>query len=80
MALTEVLPLRISLLERIKEQITSSLTAFAFAPGVLKTTTPCLVHSSTLILLVPAPARAMPKSDFLTWSSLKLKLLKIIPV
>ena len=38
---------------------TSSLTALAFAPGVLKTTTPASEHSSTGTLLTPAPARAM---------------------
>jgi len=41
--------------------ITSSFTAFAFAPGVLKTTIPFLVASSIGILFVPAPARAMHK-------------------
>ena len=40
-------------------QITSSLTAFAFAPGVLKTTTPFSAQASTGILFVPAPALAI---------------------
>ena len=40
------------------ERITSSFTAFAFAPGVLKTTTPFSVSSGIGILFVPAPARA----------------------
>ena len=38
--------------------ITSSFTAFAFAPGVLNTTIPCLVASSIGMLFVPEPARA----------------------
>ena len=38
---------------------TASLTAFALAPGVLKTTIPAAVASSIGILLVPAPARAI---------------------
>ncbi len=37
-------------------QTTNSLTAFAFAPGVLKTTTPLSVASPTGMLFVPAPA------------------------
>ncbi len=53
---------------------TSSLTALALAPGVLKTTTPRSVQASMGILLTPAPARAMavtegPMSDV---ESLKL--------
>ena len=39
--------------------MTSSATALALAPGVLKTTMPAAVHLSMGILLVPAPARAM---------------------
>ena len=38
---------------------TSSATALALAPGVLKTTMPARVQSSMGMLLVPAPARAM---------------------
>ena len=38
--------------------ITSSLTAFAFAPGALNTGTPRLLSFATGMLLVPAPARA----------------------
>ena len=41
--------------------ITSSFTAFAFAPGVLKTTIPFWVASSIGMLFVPAPALAMHK-------------------
>ncbi len=37
-------------------EITNSLTAFAFAPGVLNTTTPRFAYSSQGILFVPAPA------------------------
>ena len=39
--------------------ITSSFTAFAFAPGVLKTTIPFSAHFSSGILLTPAPALAI---------------------
>ena len=39
--------------------MTSSLTALAFAPGVLNTTMPCSLHLSSGILLTPAPARAI---------------------
>ena len=45
--------------ERRRAAITSSLTALAFAPGVLKTTMPSSVHLSRGILFVPAPALAM---------------------
>ena len=38
---------------------TSSATALALAPGVLKTTMPCSLHRSRGMLLTPAPARAM---------------------
>ena len=38
--------------------ITSSLTAFALAPGALKTGTPRFESMATGTLLVPAPARA----------------------
>ena len=37
--------------------ITSSLTALAFAPGVLKTGMPSLLSFATGMLFVPAPAR-----------------------
>ena len=37
---------------------TSSLTPFAFAPGVLNTTIPFSAHLSSGMLLTPAPARA----------------------
>ena len=46
---------------RKREQITSSLTAFAFAPGVLNTATPCAPKSATGILLTPAPALPMAR-------------------
>ena len=38
---------------------TSSLTAFALAPGVLNTTMPCSLQRFKGILLTPAPARAI---------------------
>ena len=42
---------------------TNSLTAFAFAPGVLKTTMPRFVYSATGTLFTPAPARATAFTD-----------------
>ena len=42
-----------------KPHNTNSLTAFAFAPGVLNTTIPSSLHLSKGILLTPAPARAI---------------------
>ena len=42
----------------ISSPLSSSFTAFAFAPGVLKTTTPFSVIAGIGILFVPAPARA----------------------
>ena len=51
--------------------MTNSLTAFELAPGVLKTTIPFFVASSTGILLNPAPALAI---DFKFW--LKSLLIK----
>ena len=41
----------------------NSLTAFAFAPGVLNTTIPLSVYSSTGILFTPAPALAKATRD-----------------
>ena len=43
--------------------MTSSLTAFAFAPGVLKTGTPILLSFGTGMLFVPAPARPTASSE-----------------
>ena len=60
-------------------QMTSSFTAFAFAPGVLKTTIPFLVASSFGILFVPAPARAMHKRLSSKSSFKRLWLLSNIP-
>ena len=45
--------------ERKRPVSTSSLTALALAPGVLKTTIPASLHLSIGILLTPAPARAI---------------------
>jgi stage IV sporulation protein A len=45
-----------------KEAITSSATALALAPGVLKTTTPCFAYSSKGILFTPAPALATART------------------
>ena len=39
--------------------MTNSLTAFELAPGVLKTTIPLFVASSTGMLLNPVPALAI---------------------
>ena len=51
-----------------KPQTTSSFTAFALAPGLLKTTMPFFVASDTGILSTPAPAlpmhfKSLVKSD-----------------
>ena len=43
--------------------MTSSLTALAFDPGVLKTGIPSAVSSSTGMLFVPAPQRAMARVE-----------------
>ena len=43
--------------------ITSSFTALAFEPGVLNTGMPSSVSSSTGMLLVPAPHRAMARVE-----------------
>jgi hypothetical protein len=42
---------------------TSSLTAFAFAPGVLNTGMPRALYSGIGMLFVPAPARATASTD-----------------
>ncbi|OQA17864.1 MAG: hypothetical protein BWY61_02093 [Firmicutes bacterium ADurb.Bin354] len=60
--LTHSIPPTISREARSIPARTSSLTAFALAPGVLKTTTPFSAHLSRGILLTPAPARATAKS------------------
>ena len=69
-----------SLFERIKAHTTISFTAFALAPGVLKTTTPFFEQFSISILLVPAPALAIAKRLFEISSSVKLWLLSTIPL
>ena len=46
-------------LPAISMPTTSSATALALAPGVLKTTMPCSLHRSRGMLLTPAPARAV---------------------
>ena len=56
---TQSIPPTISLDERSIPAITSSLTPFAFAPGVLNTAIPSSVHLSTGILFTPAPALAI---------------------
>ena len=51
--------------------ITSSLTAFAFAPGVLKTQIPFLAYSACGILFTPAPALATAnREDGTSYSSI----------
>ena len=63
----------IFLLARSMPAITSSFTALALAPGVLKTTMPFSAHASTGILFTPTPARAIASSssensiDFMSW-------------
>ena len=56
--LTKFAPAYMPLEDINKPARTISFTAFAFAPGVLKTTTPFSEHSSTGTLLYPAPALA----------------------
>ena len=53
---TNLTPSKIPLDDINKAAKTISLTAFALAPGVLKTGIPIFEHSSTGILLTPAPA------------------------
>ena len=50
---------------------TNSLTALAFAPGVLKTTIPAFVASLIGMLLIPAPALAMQSNSELKDSGFK---------
>jgi len=52
--------------------MTSSLTALALAPGVLKTGMPSCVISFTGILLVPAPQRAIALTVTSTSSAFNL--------
>ena len=49
--------------ESIKAANTSSFTALAFAPGVLKTTMPLSEHKSIGILLTPTPALEIAFKD-----------------
>ena len=42
---------------------TSSFTAFALAPGVLKTGIPRSLHRARGMLLTPAPARAIAVTE-----------------
>ena len=50
-------------------QTVSSLTALAFAPGELNTGIPRSVMRSTGMLFVPAPQRAMARTEVSTSSS-----------
>mmetsp|Transcript_34401 Transcript_34401/g.101124 ORF Transcript_34401/g.101124 Transcript_34401/m.101124 type:complete len:279 (+) Transcript_34401:2280-3116(+) len=59
---------------RSMPQRTSSFTALALAPGVLKTGMPSSVMRATGMLLVPAPHRAMARTVWATSSSLSLWL------
>ena len=56
----------------------SSLTAFAFAPGVLKTTIPFSLHLSIGMLFTPAPARATAARFSPSSMSCMLKLRRIM--
>ena len=58
-------PCIIPLEDKSIPQTTSSLTAFALAPGVLNTTIPLSVASFTGILFVPAPALPIHFKDLL---------------
>ena len=57
--LAKFIPSNIPQDESSMPHITSSLTALAFAPGVLKTTTPKSVAFSIGTLFTPAPALAI---------------------
>ena len=57
-------PPTISRAARSIPAITSSLTPFALAPGVLNTTIPCSAQSCNGMLLTPAPARAIALTCF----------------
>ena len=59
--LAQLMPSTIFLEEISIPASTSSLTALAFAPGVLNTTIPVSLHLSTGMLFTPAPARAMAR-------------------
>ena len=63
LALTHSMEPSISLAAKSIMAIVNSLTAFAFAPGVLNTTTPSSANLSNGILLTPAPALATHKTD-----------------
>jgi len=65
-------------LDKNKAHKTSSFTAFAFAPGVLKTTIPFSEHFSTGMLLTPAPALAIALTFFVNSYSCKDALLSKI--
>ena len=58
--------------------ITNSFTAFAFAPGELKTTIPCSIHFSIGILFTPAPALPTANKESANFISCILKLRKRI--
>ena len=63
-SLTHSIEPRRSLAAKSIIAIVNSLTAFALAPGVLKTTTPSSANLSKGILLTPAPALATHKTLF----------------
>ena len=58
---THLIPPSKSLEAKSKAARTCSLTALAFAPGVLNTTIPLSAHLSSGILLTPAPALAIAR-------------------
>ena len=62
LAFTHSTPPTMSRLARSMAAITSSLTPFALAPGVLNTTMPFFAYSACGMLLTPAPARATARS------------------
>ena len=65
--------------ESIKPANTSSFTALALAPGVLKTTMPLSVHKSTGILLTPTPALEIAFKDLFKLLLFNLVLLTKTP-
>ena len=77
--LTQSIASVIFLPPRKSSHSTSSLTAFAFAPGVLNTTMPFSVQAGMGMLFVPAPARATASRLLPRGYSCMLKLRSMMP-
>ena len=67
------MPAKTSLELKSKAVKTISLTPFALAPGVLKTTIPFSEHASIGMVLTPTPARAMANKESGNVCSCRLK-------